>query len=136
MQPAANRGLDVVHPGDDHCAISARTVRRWLQGPATPRVSGSRYTAVANSPFGSVPIVRLENRVARVRDKLNRAIWHSHSRLSEARQRFRQTLIDRVPGAERRGVADRVSVPVTAIADRQETVVRAIVELARELVAK
>jgi len=106
---------------------------------------GAPCLYLSNTAVGSVGVLRLADKRPIVRDLMNRAIWHSDPKAREARQTFRQALLDQVPGAALGGVGSdddhpklrkRVFASVTAVADRRDAVITAISDLAADLRAR
>src|SRR5439155_11244260 len=106
---------------------------------------GAPYLYLADTSLGSLDVLRLANEEPRVADLMHKAIWNSDSKVQEARLRFRKTLLDQVPGAVLRGdgsdddhpkLRKRLSVPVKAVADQRDIVIKALVNLAVELRAR
>ena len=94
--------------------------------------SGVPYLYLSNSSIGAVSILRLASTTPFVKDLLYKPIWESDPKVREARQQFRDALM-KVPGAAYGGGMGRVSVPVRAVAERHEAMLKAVSDLASAL---
>jgi hypothetical protein len=96
--------------------------------------SGGPYINVASGSMEPVIALRLVDRKPLVRDQLHQGkVWEENQGAREARDRFRRTLVEQLPGAKPAGAAGRVEAPVVAFAERRDTVVKALSILAQEL---
>lgn len=106
---------------------------------------GAPYLYLAETPVGSLDVLRLADKKPMVADLMHKGIWNSDQKVQEARQTFRKTLLDQVPGAVLRGdgsdddhpkLRKRVSASVKAVADQRDAVIKALSHLAVELRAR
>ena len=132
-----------MRPTNKRLQPTVRSSRSWVRrslGIAGLEVrnfeSGAPYLCLSTSPVGPVQLLRLVDRKPLIRDQLHKAperIWELHPRLAEARERFRRSLLDNIPGARVSGDAGRVEASVTALTERRDVVLHALSDLAREL---
>jgi hypothetical protein len=98
--------------------------------------SGAPYIAL-DLPIGSVRIMRLADpkvSPAELRDLLHAgSVWDSDPRAAAARDLFRNTICELVPGAIRTGAADRVYIPVENLLGRSAVLAAAIARLRTDL---
>ena len=96
--------------------------------------SGMPYLYLAESAVGPIYLFRLASAGAEVRDELfrNSKVFDADPKAQTMRDRFRSAIKEKVPGA-RYGKSSRVYVPVEAVAENKDFVIRAIAELADSL---
>lgn len=95
---------------------------------------GCPYIYVTSGSMEPVKALRLVDRKPLVRDQLHQgSVWDGNQRAQEARERFRRTLVEQVPGAKPAGAAGRVEAPVVAAAARRDAVIEALSALAQGL---
>lgn len=96
--------------------------------------SGGPFMCVTSGSMDPVTALRQVDRRPLVRDQLHQGtVWDENQKAGEARERFRRTLVEQVPGVKPAGAAGRVEAPVVAFANRRDAVVEALSVLAQEL---
>jgi hypothetical protein len=95
--------------------------------------AGAPYICLENTTAGTVQVLRLSDTSPEVRDRLGGEIWDSRPEFQEIRNTFRRAVLQKVPGAAIRGMANRVYAPVKALADNKEAVIGSISQLSAQL---
>lgn len=96
------------------------------------RPMGAPYISLTGTAVGEIRLLVLSDQ-GEIRDYLHTANVEADPGARSARQKFRERLVESVPGAMIGGSAGRAYVPLISAAQHREAVISAITDLAREI---